>query len=327
MTNKLNSLLLVPALFFFCQASAQPYAPPVGQLGTSAMHKDSSAFIGWVTACLISRGYQDLSNTSLGFASVGDSSMAYGKAQSNGIVSLGDGGSAVCSFSNPIANGPGFDFAVFENGFDDTFLELAFVEVSSDGINFVRFPAHSLTDTVTQTAGFGPTDATRINNLAGKYRGGYGTPFDLSELAGAPNLNVNAITHVKIVDVVGSLNKQFATYDSYGRKVNDPWPTAFPSGGFDLDAIGVIHESGLVSIHENDAEAKIKVFPNPANSGMLGICGTPGPFIAEIIDCSGKVLLWSDLKLTDVSALQNAVYTIKISTAGRIVSRRVIVQK
>ena len=36
---------------------------------------------------------------------------------------VGDGGSAILTFDTPIANGPGFDFAVFENGFSDTFLE------------------------------------------------------------------------------------------------------------------------------------------------------------------------------------------------------------
>jgi len=59
----------------------------------------------------------------------------------------------------------GFDFAVFENSFNDSFLELAFVEVSSDGINFVRFPATSNTQTDVQITGFGTIDPTYINNL------------------------------------------------------------------------------------------------------------------------------------------------------------------
>ena len=58
---------------------------------------------------------------------------------------------ATVTFASPIYNGEGPDFAVFENGFDIDdeydptgvlhFLELAFVEVSSDGENFFRFPA------------------------------------------------------------------------------------------------------------------------------------------------------------------------------------------
>jgi hypothetical protein len=49
---------------------------------------------------------------------------------------------------------PGYDFAIFENGFPfgsgSFYLELAFVEVSSDGKHFVRFNAISNTDTTQQ---------------------------------------------------------------------------------------------------------------------------------------------------------------------------------
>ena len=54
---------------------------------------------------------------------------ALGKAD-DAPVSLGDGGYAVVTFDKPITNGPGYDFAVFENGLNDSFLELAFVVVS-----------------------------------------------------------------------------------------------------------------------------------------------------------------------------------------------------
>jgi hypothetical protein len=42
---------------------------------------------------------------------------------------------------------------------------------------------------------------------------------------------------------VGSLNPSYGTKDALGRFINDPWPTAFESGGFDLDAVGVMHFS------------------------------------------------------------------------------------
>ena len=45
------------------------------------------------------------------------------------------------------------------------FLELDFVEVSSDGVNYFRFPATSYTDTTVQTGSFGSTDATKINKI------------------------------------------------------------------------------------------------------------------------------------------------------------------
>ncbi|MFN6048554.1 MAG: T9SS C-terminal target domain-containing protein, partial [Bacteroidota bacterium] len=62
---------------------------------------------------------------------MGTAAGAEGPAASNGVVSLGDGGIATLTFDPPITNGDGFDFAVFENTFLDTFLELAFVEVST----------------------------------------------------------------------------------------------------------------------------------------------------------------------------------------------------
>ncbi|MBX2902980.1 MAG: T9SS type A sorting domain-containing protein [Chitinophagales bacterium] len=241
------------------------YAPSAGTAGSSAIHKDSVVFVSWATHCNIVRGWQNIADTTLGRTTVGDSLAPVGKAGENGVLSLGDGGYAVCTFASPIKNDAGFDFAVFENSFDDSFLELAFVEVSSDGVNFFRFPAHSLTDTATQTASFGLTDAKLLNNLAGKYRANFGTPFDLEEMTGIPGLDITHITHVKIIDVVGSIDNAYATRDTAGNKVNDPFPTPFPSGGFDLDAVGVIHQQPTVSIREVGVVAA--VFPNPVKRG------------------------------------------------------------
>jgi len=81
-------------------------------------------------------------------ASFGDESEALGVAEGNSVdvLSLGDMGQATLTFDVEIEDGEGWDFAVFENSLDDTFLELAFVEVSSDGEDFYLFPAVSLTD-------------------------------------------------------------------------------------------------------------------------------------------------------------------------------------
>jgi hypothetical protein len=160
-----------------------------------------------------------------------------GLGATNGIVSLGDGGSITLSFPVPIADGPGADFAVFENAFADTFLELAFVEVSSDGENFFRFPSHCLEtnwiDTYTQT---NASDPTAYGGLAGKHTQGYGTPFDLRLLAGTPGLDTRRVTHVRIVDIPGD----GSVVDAYGNPIFDPYPT-WGSGGFDLDAVGVLN--------------------------------------------------------------------------------------
>jgi len=255
-------------------AAFAQFAPQAGIAGTSAIHKDSSIFINWATACTITRGWQNIADQSLGIAQVGDSTYVPGPA-ANGIVSLGDGGQAVVTFAHPIVNGIGYDFAVFENGFIDqtlkpgtAFLELAFVEVSSDGVNFFRFPAICNNDSTAQIGSFEGTDATKINNLAGKYLANYGTPFDLSELSGIAGLAINNITHVKIIDVVGSLDARYASRDSEGKRINDPWPTPFAQSGFDLDAVGVIHQNqqvGLVNINLANALA---IYPNPGVAGQ-----------------------------------------------------------
>ena len=307
--------------------NAQPYPPVVGQPGSTAIYKDSSAFVNWVTSCKVVRGLQDVSTPTLGLANGGDSSMVIGIAGTNGVVSLGDGGSAICTFQYPIKNGIGNDFAVFENSFDDTFLELAFVEVSSDGINFVRFPSHSLTDTTLQTNTFGTTDATKINNLAGKYRGSYGTPFNLQELAGNTNLNINAITHVKIIDVVGSVNKQYAKRDSYNNMINDPWPTPFPNGGFDLDAIGVIHQNTSVGLKENDLDENLLLYPNPINKGETILLSTSKDILfVSVYDFSGQKILTTKENFISTSELTEGIYFIEINSVKNSVTKKLLIK-
>lgn len=236
-------LVLVLGLLVPSAVLAGLYAPAAGQQGSTAIHMDDDAFVGWATGIDVARGPMDIANPSDGNASYGTPENALGPAEgtSTDVVSLGDGGSATLTFENPIVNGEGWDFAVFENSFSDTFLELAFVEVSSDGANYFRFDAVSLTPEDPQVGGFGILDPTDLHNLAGKYRQGYGTPFDLDDLIGKEGLDLNHIGWVRLSDVVGSVNDSYATYDSSGNKVNDPYPTGFPSSGFDLDAVGVIN--------------------------------------------------------------------------------------
>jgi hypothetical protein len=85
-------------------------------------------------------------------------------------------------------------------------------------------------------------DTTNIDGLAGKYRIGYGTPFDLEDLADKQavleeDVNIDAITHIKIIDVVGDLIDP--SPDTDGDPIFDPYPTT-GSAGFDLNAVGVI---------------------------------------------------------------------------------------
>lgn len=268
------------------------FAPPVGQAGTTAMHKDSSAFIAWATNCTVVRGWQDISQTALGTATVGAPADATGQADGSGVVSLGDGGYAILQFPSPITNGPGFDFAVFENSFNAGFLELAFVEVSSDGTNYARFPASCLHSQTQQIGPFDNTgDATKINNLAGKYVASYGTPFDLQDLqtVAGTTLDINAIRYVKVIDVVGSITPQYATRDKDNRLINDPWPTAFGSSGFDLDGVGVIHQQGIGL--QEFVKAEFKLFPSVLKAGDALIIepDKDGFYDIELVNTQGQV--------------------------------------
>lgn len=294
----------------FASLAVQAQFPPqVGFEGTTAIHKDSSVFVNWATGCIINRGWMDIADTSAGKTQVGDETYVPGKA-GNGVVSLGDGGSAVVTFEKPVTNGPGYDFAIFENGFIDqtlapglAFLELAFVEVSSDGIHYVRFDATSLNDTLKQLASFEAMDAAKINNLAGKYTVNYGTPFDLEELKDAPGLDVENITHIRLIDVVGSINPLLGSRDASGAVINDPYPTAFASGGFDLDAVGVIHESnsgstGLMAFTRQNVTA----YPNPVHSNEGVQIQTAGkPVELQCYNSNGQLVNIRTEQTTDFS--------------------------
>lgn len=161
-----------------------------------------------------------------------------GLQATNGLVSLGDGGTITVGFPLPLRDGPGPDFAVFENGMpfgDGAFLELAQVEVSSDGTNFVRFPCHSL-EKEPQGAYDDTSDTTAYGGLAGSTWQGRGNLFDLAALPASELLDTGHVTHVRIRDVTGD----GSVLDDWGNPVFDPYPTA-ESGGFDLSGIGALN--------------------------------------------------------------------------------------
>jgi hypothetical protein len=256
--NNITIYLTIFSLAFTENIQCQ-FAPAAGQPGTTAIHMDSSSFVAWASDCNVNLGTEDISNSQSNIVSTGNYTMAIGQPGS-GVVSLGDGGSAILTFERNITNGAGWDFAVFENSFSDDFLELGYVEVSSNGIDFIRFSAISNTQDTLQIDAFGSLDPEKINNLAGKYRATFGTPFDLEELSNEPLLDINAISHVKIIDVIGSIDNSYCNFDSDNNKINDPWPTPFPSSGFDLDAIGVIHEAPLsINSYKNEFVKNITV--------------------------------------------------------------------
>ncbi len=291
------------------------FSPGVGTIGSNAIYKDSTLFKYWASACSVNIGWLNIADKNLGKPNVGDMQSVLGKAGSSGVLSLGDAGEAILTFDYPISNGEGPDFAVFENGFNNSFLELAFVEVSSDGIHFVRFPSVSLSDTILQFDNNAAMDATKLNNLAGKYKANYGTPFDLEELQGSVGLDMRAITHVKIVDVVGSVNPMFGSRDSKNNLINDPYPTPYPSAGFDLDAVGVINSESL------GLEGKIEqlqLFPNPS-TGVFTI-NAPGENRVEVYSIKGENVLkqnFVDTTKVDLTAFPKGMYFVVLNGVGR----------
>ncbi|QEF99238.1 hypothetical protein Mal15_33000 [Stieleria maiorica] len=204
--------------------------------------------------------------------------------QNGGFNSLGDLDAAEIAagvspgfltvlFPSGIGNGAGHDFAIFENGFafgtnangtSGLFAEFAYVDVSTNGSDFARFPSISL-NTGPLPGGFGtnfsPFDVTNVYNLAGKHAAGFGTPFDLDELQGdalvaAGLLDLDNIQYVRLVDIPGD----GSFLDSQGNPIVDNWLTS-GSGGFDFrlgEGLGV----GVMNI---------SAVPEPGCFALLGL--------------------------------------------------------
>ena len=271
-----KSILLTLAASLACSAFAAPYLPQNGEYyetedgyplkfgpdaktaGNVAFHRESSAIKAWAT------GYKDykVGTNVLESWQTPEKALGTVKGDEYDVVVLGDGGSITLTFDNPITNGDGCDFAVFENAFSDKsgFLELAYVEVSTDGEHFVRFPNLYL-----GTSYIGPFDSHNpdlIYNLASKYGKNYGHGFDLAELEYAYNymmsegnefsseytaeflrnynyVDINEINYVQIIDIIGDGKHGYT--DSMGFDIFDP-SDCIESAGFDLQGIGVINQ-------------------------------------------------------------------------------------
>jgi hypothetical protein len=246
----LKALAVLPGLLLFLglalvaqDAAAGPFNAP-GHLPVEMM--------AWATSVDESMaGPVDVAQPGLGVASFGlpalvlGPSLTGGSAGSSDVFSLGDGGFITLHFDEGIGDGIGNDFAIFENGFVDQgsgffFGEFAFVEVSTDGFDFVRFPATSLQ--ATPVSAFGVVDPSDYYNLAGDQMIGVGSGFDLHDLVDDPlvrnaTVELTDIRFVRIVDVIGD----GSTIDQAGLPIYDPYATPFASGGFDAEAVGVLH--------------------------------------------------------------------------------------
>ncbi len=236
------------------------------------LSKDDASIAGWATGYV---NYQPGSYISENWKTP-EQALGPAEGTADDIVCLGRGGQITMTFSPPVQNGSGNDFAVFENGVSSTFLELGWVEVSSDGTHFVRFPNSSLTEE--PVGSFGEVDPNGITGLASKYMQGLGTQFDLNQLqvfydnrsffafssafrsqlvSNFPYLELNNIQYIRIIDIVGDGTAK----DAYGRTIYDPYPTA-GSAGFDLDAIAVLNQQGV------DGAAQTITFPDIPNQKL-----------------------------------------------------------
>jgi len=319
MNSKLISICTVIFLICTSQLSFGQYPPPAGHPGSTAIYTDSSVFYGWAKHCKIVRGYVNIADTTITYdglnhASYGDSTMALGKADGQ-VVSLGDGGSATLTFDTVISDHDGWDFAVFENGFSDSFLELGFVEVSSDGIHFVRFPSVSLTQTQKQVGAWDTLDTRKLYNLAGKYRVLYGTPFDLYQLRDSAGIDIHHITTIRVIDVVGCIQDPYARYDSQGHKINDPWPTPFNTCGFDLDAVGLV-QNAPSSVDDNLQIPQVSILPDPCSHQVRFYTGTSSRLNYQIIDPLGHVVIQSSFSggiVVNIDKLPDGIYMVNFS--------------
>jgi hypothetical protein len=227
-----------PTLFDAVYDVRPTYAPAPPDATTTAIAFNDVRIVAWAKAVA---GY--LPGTGVSDPKWMMPAQAFGPAGTDptAVVVLGNAGTITLTFDSPITDGDGWDFAVFENSFaSDIFLELGFVEVSSDGSHFARFD--SAFRGPTAPCGSCSGTAAQIGGLAGSYMVGYGTPFDLAALRNVAlvrdgSVDLTAIKYVRIVDIVGD----GATLDSFGRAIVDPLSTG-PTAGFDLDGIAVLNQ-------------------------------------------------------------------------------------
>ena len=80
--------------------SIAQFAPPAGQIGTTAISKDAINIKAWASQCTVVAGPTNIADTSALAASAGTASNATGQAGDGSIVSLGDGGGSAGEGAN-----------------------------------------------------------------------------------------------------------------------------------------------------------------------------------------------------------------------------------
>lgn len=168
-------------------------------------------------------------------------------SQSLDVVSLGDDGSITVAFTdNQIVDGPGADFAIFENVFvpqnsPNAFTEAGVVAASADGVTYVTFP-HGAGPT--GTAGLTPVHANPDQNaIDPRTPEAGGDRFDLA------TVGLATARFVRITD-------PGAAIDDFGNHFPTP---GVGKSGFDLDAaIAVNSEELCTSCCDADGSGEVK---------------------------------------------------------------------
>lgn len=134
----------------------------------------------------------------------------------------------------------------------------------------------------------------------------------MEQLADSANLDINNITHVKLIDVVGSIDPQFGTRDQYGQIINDPYPTDFYSSGFDLTGVAVLNGwTPGTGINDHVATQKLQAYPNPTTGNVR--LNTANAEIS-VFDVYGK-LLFTEMNSNTINLANYpaGVYILKVS--------------
>ena len=177
---------------------AGPYSGPSDTANAidPAIPSASPLFVEWADAIDAGRTY---------FAPRGSSVITTSGTNSLGdldAAEIADGdspGFLTVTFPTGIRNQAGADFAAFENGFafgspNGLFAEFAYVEVSTNGTDFARFPSiYTNTAPVITSGPFAGFDVSNVYNLAGKHQSGFGSPFDLDDLLSDPLVASGAV--------------------------------------------------------------------------------------------------------------------------------------
>jgi len=291
--------LLAVTLLVILAAPVRAQIVDSGQINEEIERTDDR-ILSWATGVVdFERGWVNYLDEKAGRVSFGDPKDPLGP---NGEpFSLGDGGWITFSFLEPVGDGDGIDLAVFENGFESgggVYMELGFVEVSSNGTDFVRLP--NLARRETQPGAFEGSFSEDFYNLAGNFVGGTG--IDLGDLLIDPDplvidgtVDLGNIQFVRVRDVIGDIAGPGTTFDSHGRAVADPFPTPFASGGMDITGVALLNppvpsgiQDDIASSTGSNSARTMVAYPNPFADSVRLDLDSRSIRTVEILDARGR---------------------------------------